>query len=52
MDWLDLYPLLRSLWVVWFMALFIGIVAWALWPPRKKRLEALGRIPLRPDNQD
>jgi cytochrome c oxidase cbb3-type subunit IV len=49
MDWHDVYPLLRSLWNVWFMMLFIGIVAWALWPSRRRRLEDLGRIPLRSD---
>jgi len=49
MDLLSLYPLLRSLWAVWFMALFIGIVAWALWPSRRRRFEDLGRIPLRGD---
>jgi cytochrome c oxidase cbb3-type subunit 4 len=49
MDWTGLYPLLKSVWIVWFMALFIGIVAWAFWPSRKKTLEQLGRIPLRDD---
>ena len=47
MDWLAIYPILRSLWVLWFMALFLGIVAWALWPSRKSTLEKFGRIPLR-----
>jgi cytochrome c oxidase cbb3-type subunit 4 len=49
MDLVSLYPLLRSQWVVWFMALFIGILAWALWPSRRGKLEELGRIPLRRD---
>jgi cytochrome c oxidase cbb3-type subunit IV len=49
MDPVSLYPLLRSLWVVWFMALFIGILAWALWPSRRGKFEELGRIPLRRD---
>jgi cytochrome c oxidase cbb3-type subunit IV len=43
----SLYPLLASLWVVWFTALFVGIVAWALWPSRRSQLEDHGRIPLR-----
>ncbi len=47
MDWLEIYPLLRSAWVVWFTVLFIGIVAWAFWPSRRRKLEELGRIPLR-----
>lgn len=49
MDWQPLYSLLRSLWVVWFMALFIGIVVWAFWPSRRRKLEEHGRIPLRRD---
>jgi cytochrome c oxidase cbb3-type subunit IV len=49
MDWIEIYPVLRGIWVVWFMALFVGIVAWTVWPPRKKKLEDLGRIPLRHD---
>jgi cytochrome c oxidase cbb3-type subunit 4 len=49
MDLVSLYPLLRSLWVVWFVMLFVGIVAWALWPSRRSKLEELGRIPLRGD---
>jgi cytochrome c oxidase cbb3-type subunit 4 len=49
MDIQSIYPLLRSVWVVWFMLLFIGIVTWVLWPSRRRKLEDLGRIPLRGD---
>ena len=28
----EFYATLKSLWVVWFMALFVGIVVWAYWP--------------------
>jgi cytochrome c oxidase cbb3-type subunit 4 len=49
MDIQSIYPLLRSVWVAWFMLLFIGIVAWAFWPSRRRKLEDLGRIPLRGD---
>jgi cytochrome c oxidase cbb3-type subunit 4 len=49
MDIQSIYPLLRSVWVVWFMLLFIGIVVWAFWPSRRRKLEDLGRIPLRGD---
>ncbi len=43
----------RSLWVVWMMLLFLGIVAWAFWPGRKSKLNAYGRIPLddEPDSE-
>lgn len=49
MDITELLALLRSLWVVWFMALFLGIVGWALWPGNRRRLEDHGQIPLRDD---
>jgi len=49
MDWQAIYPVLKSLWVVWFMLLFLGIVAWVMWPSRRKQLEDHGRIPMRGD---
>ncbi len=42
----------RSFWVVWLMAIFVGIVAWVVWPGRKDRLERHGRIPLEDDEPD
>ncbi|MCW5729625.1 MAG: CcoQ/FixQ family Cbb3-type cytochrome c oxidase assembly chaperone [Alphaproteobacteria bacterium] len=42
----EIYPLLRSLWTVWFTALFIGLVAWALWPSRREEMRRAARIPL------
>ena len=44
------YEVIRSLWVVWLMMLFIGIVAWAFWPGRKARMESHGEIPLHDDS--
>jgi len=44
---LELYPLLKQLWLVWFMLLFTGIVIWAWWPSRKRTFEDYARIPLR-----
>ena len=50
MDWLAAhYAGLRSLWAVWFLILFVGIIAWAFWPRNKERLERQGRIPLDDD---
>ena len=42
----ELMPLLKSLWTVWFFAMFAVAVAWALWPSRRAAMEARGRIPL------
>ncbi len=50
MEWLAAnYVLLKELWIVWFVLLFVGIVVWAFWPSNKARLEAQGRIPLDDD---
>ena len=36
----------RALWGLWLMLIFLGIVAWALWPGRKRKMEEHARIPL------
>lgn len=41
----QILPILRELWVVWLVLLFLGIVAWTYWPSRRDRLERHGRIP-------
>jgi cytochrome c oxidase cbb3-type subunit 4 len=41
-----LYPLVKQLWSVWLMLLFLGICAWALWPSRQKDMERYRRMPL------
>ena len=46
MDLTELYQVLRSLWVVWLMALFLGIAVWAYWPSRRREMDECGRIPL------
>ena len=44
---IDLYPLLRSLWVVWFFVLFLGMLWLVLRPAKKAHYEAQADIPLR-----
>jgi cytochrome c oxidase cbb3-type subunit 4 len=43
---LELLPLLKQLWLVWFLALFLGICFWAFRPGSKARFDAQARIPL------
>lgn len=50
MDLEELYEAARSLWVVWLMLLFLGIVFWAFRPKNKKRFEDDARIPFKDDN--
>ena len=45
------YEFVRSLWVVWLMLIFLGIVAWAYWPGRRRRLQQHGNIPLEDDRR-
>lgn len=37
----------RSLWVVWLMALFVGVLFWAFRPKNKDRFEDYGTIPFK-----
>ncbi len=41
----------RSAWVVWMMALFVGIVVWVLWPSNRERFRRAARIPLSEDER-
>lgn len=43
-------PLLRSLWVVWFFVLFIGMLWFVLRPSKKQYFESQAEIPLRADD--
>lgn len=45
-----LVEIATNFWGLWLMILFVGIVAWAYWPGRKKKLEELGRIPFKDGN--
>lgn len=42
----------RSLWVIWVMLIFCGIVLWAYWPKNKAKIEAMGMIPLKDDDEE
>jgi cytochrome c oxidase cbb3-type subunit IV len=46
---IELYPTLNALWVVWFFALFLGMLWFVLRPSRRQHYEALADIPLRDD---
>lgn len=50
MDLTELYTVARSLWVVWLMILFAGIVWWVYRPKNRRRFEEASRIPLREDD--
>ena len=45
----QLSEFVRSFWVVWLMLIFLGIVAWAYWPSRrrKKQMRDYANIPFR-----
>lgn len=50
MSLVETYPWLRSLWTLWFFLLFVGIIAWVMWPGRRAAWDKLGRIPLQDDD--
>ena len=41
----ELYPIVKQIWVVWLLLLFLGIALWAFWPSRKERFERDAEIP-------
>ncbi|HLB80175.1 MAG TPA: cbb3-type cytochrome c oxidase subunit 3 [Dongiaceae bacterium] len=47
----ELSELARSLWLVWLMVLFLGIVAWAFWPKNKDRFRGYAEIPFKDDEE-
>ena len=45
----EFYPILKQLWLVWLVLLFLGIVVWAMWPGNRRRFEQAARIPFEED---
>ena len=45
----ELYPTLPAHWVVWYFALFLGMLWFVMRPSRRKHFESLADIPLRDD---
>ena len=46
MNFESLGQILTSLWTIWAFALFVGILAWAMWPSNGRRFEQDAKIPL------
>lgn len=46
----SIIEVLRSLWGLWMMVLFLGIVFYAFRPKNKDRFKAYGDIPLRDED--
>jgi cytochrome c oxidase cbb3-type subunit 4 len=49
MDLISLYPAIKSLWTVWLVVLFAGILLWTLRPARRPAHDRAATIPLRDD---
>lgn len=45
----SLHQTLGSIWTLWALALFAGIVLWACWPANRSRFDRDSRIPLEDD---
>lgn len=52
MELASIGALLHTFWTVWLVALFVGIVVYALWPGNRTRFDEASRIPLREDGQE
>lgn len=49
MTLVEISDTLRSLWGLWLMVVFVGIVWWAFRPGNRARFEDCASIPLRDD---
>ena len=47
MDLTEIHSTASALWVVWFFVLFGGVIAWAVWPNKRKQFSEAAQIPLR-----
>jgi cytochrome c oxidase cbb3-type subunit 4 len=45
----EFYAFAKSLWVLWLLVLFLGIVVWTFRPSRRKQHGEHARIPLQDD---
>ena len=52
MSWGEIYDFAASLWVLWLMVIFIGVVVWAFWPGHKRRFQSYGDIPFKDDDRE
>jgi cytochrome c oxidase cbb3-type subunit 4 len=52
MTWHEIHEFFAPIRLVWFVLIFVGIVAWAYWPKRRAELEKFARIPLEDDLPD
>lgn len=50
---MELSEIARAWWGLWLMTLFVGIVAWALWPSRQRseEMREASMIPFREDDE-
>lgn len=47
-----IHEFFRSIWVVWLGLIFLGIVAYALWPANRAKFRHAASIPLADDDDD
>ncbi len=50
---MELSEIARAWWGLWLMTLFVGIIAWALWPSRQRseEMREAAMIPFREDDE-
>ena len=49
LDFETVHAFSRGAGLVYFAALFVAVIAWALWPRNQSRFDAAARIPLHDD---
>ena len=52
MSWIEINEFARSIWPVWLMLIFLGIIAWVLRPGAGRMYRDQANIPLNDDPED
>lgn len=52
MELLGIWEWAKTLWLVWLILVFVGIVFWVYRPKNKQKFEDASRIPFRDENGD
>jgi len=49
---LDHYPWLKSLWTVWFFAMFVALIISVMLPSRRQHLQKMAEIPFKDEREE
>ncbi|MEM8587419.1 MAG: cbb3-type cytochrome c oxidase subunit 3 [Pseudomonadota bacterium] len=48
----EFYQVIKQLWVVWLLLLFVGAIVWVYLPRNRNKMKDAASIPLKDDDPD